>query len=119
MMSRPLKGAGESSAMYNGATKLPAPTARPTAERPTIMPGTEEVTACMTAPRMNAASARSTTRLRPRASARMPDMGEMSSAKRAVADVMRDLSRVVKGCPRELLIETRVAEITPVSSSCD
>jgi hypothetical protein len=40
----------------------------------------------------------------------------MRSAKRAVAEVMRDLSRVVSGWPRELLIETRVAEMTPVSS---
>lgn len=46
-------------------------------------------------------------------------MGEMRSAKRAVAEVMRDLSSVVRGCPRELLIETRVAEMTPVSSVCD
>lgn len=82
------------------------------------MPGTEEVAACITAPRMNAMSARRTTRFRPRASARMPEIGEMRSAKRAVADVIRDLSSVVKGCPRELLIETRVAEITPVSSEC-
>ena len=80
------------------------------------MPVTEEVTACMVAPMMNAASARRTTLLRPRESASIPDRGETRSAKSAVADVMRDLSRVVNGCPRELWIETRVAEITPVSS---
>jgi hypothetical protein len=68
------------------------------------------------APRMNAASARRTTRLRPRASARIPDIGEITRANRAVAEVIRDLSSVVRGCPRELLIETSVAEITPVSS---
>jgi hypothetical protein len=49
----------------------------------------------------------------------MPEMGEMRSAKKAVADVIRDLSRVVRGCPRELLIETSVAEMTPVSSVSD
>ena len=114
--SRPLIGAGESSAIYKGAIKLPAPTARPTIDRPAIMPGTEGVTAWMTAPRMKAASARRTTRFRPRLSASIPDSGETIRAKSAVAEVMRDLSRVVKGWPRELLIETSVADITPVSS---
>jgi hypothetical protein len=46
----------------------------------------------------------------------MPHAGEMRRAKRAVAAVMRDLSRVVRGWPNELLIETSVAEMTPVSS---
>jgi hypothetical protein len=90
VISRPLKGAGANSAMYKGATKLPAPTARPTIERPAIITGTG-------APRMNAASARRTTRLRPSASASTPERGEMRSANRAVADVIRDLSRVLNG----------------------
>lgn len=44
-------------------------------------------------------------------------MGDTRSAKREVLDVIRDLSRVVRGCPRELWIETRVADMTPVSSA--
>lgn len=43
-------------------------------------------------------------------------MGDTRSAKRAVVDVTRDLSRVVRGWPSEELIDTRVADITPVSS---
>jgi hypothetical protein len=46
----------------------------------------------------------------------MPETGEMRRAKSAVDAVMRDLSRVVRGWPNELLIETSVAEMTPVSS---
>jgi hypothetical protein len=70
----------------------------------------------MTAPRMNAKSARRTTRFLPRLSARIPETGDTRRANRAVAEVIKDLSRVVNGWPRELLIETNVAEITPVSS---
>lgn len=50
----------------------------------------------------------------------MPETGEIRSAKSAVMDVMRDLSSVVSGWPREVLMpfETSVAEMTPVSSIC-
>jgi hypothetical protein len=58
-----------------------------------------------------------TTRLRPSVSARMPERGEMRRANREVVDVIKDLSRVVRGAPREELMDTRVAEITPVSST--
>lgn len=45
----------------------------------------------------------------------MPVSGEKRSAKRDVLDVMRDLSRVVRGREdRAELIETRVEDITPV-----
>lgn len=83
---------------------------------PSIMPHTEVVNAWIKAPRTNARSARSTTRLRPRDEARRPERGEMRSAKREVQDVMRDLSRVVRGRPRELCRLIRVEDITPVSS---
>jgi hypothetical protein len=43
-------------------------------------------------------------------------MGEMKRANNAVAEVMSDLSSVVNGCPREDLMETSVADMTPVSS---
>lgn len=66
---------------------------------------------------MNARSASMTTHLRPNLSASRPESGEMRRAKRAVEDVMRDLSRTVRGCPSEEPIETRVADITPVSST--
>ena len=97
-------------------SKLPAPTASPTTARPAIMAGTEKEAACKSAPKVKAESARMMTFLRPRLSARTPETGEIRRAKRAVAEVMRDLSRVVKGWPKELLIETRVDEMTPVSS---
>lgn len=52
---------------------------------------------------------------RPKASASMPVSGEARSAKKDVEDVMRDLSRVVRGrWEREELMEMRVEEITPV-----
>lgn len=57
------------------------------------------------------------TLLRPKRSARMPDVGETTRAKREVQAVMSDLSRVVRGREEsEVPMETRVAEITPVSS---
>lgn len=59
----------------------------------------------------------STTRLRPNLSAKTPERGEMKRAKREVQDVIKDLSRVVSGAPSEELIETKVADITPVSST--
>lgn len=55
--------------------------------------------------------------MRPREEARIPERGETRSAKSEVHDVIRDLSRVVRGCPRELWMDTRVADITPVSSA--
>jgi hypothetical protein len=68
------------------------------------------------APTMKATSANKTTFFLPRLSARIPETGETRSAKRAVDEVMSDLSSVVSGRPRALPIETRVADITPVSS---
>lgn len=57
------------------------------------------------------------TRLRPRESERRPLIGETMSAKREVDAAMRDLSRVVRAREeREVPMQTRVAEITPVSS---
>lgn len=55
------------------------------------------------------------TRLRPSVSARWPVMGDATRAKREVAEVMRDLSRVVRFREeRSLRIETSIDEITPV-----
>lgn len=52
---------------------------------------------------------------RPRVSARTPVTGETSSAKKDVADVMSDLSRVVSGrVDRSEPMETRVEDMTPV-----
>lgn len=54
-------------------------------------------------------------RLRPRESARRPEMGEARSAKKEVELVIRDLSRVVRGWwEREEFMDMRVEEITPV-----
>lgn len=56
--------------------------------------------------------------LRPRRSASSEEKGEMSPAKRAVDEVMMDLSREVRcRSDSEVSIETRVAEMTPVSSA--
>lgn len=66
---------------------------------------------------MKARSARRTTLLRPRLSASIDDVGIRRRAKREVQEVMIDLSRVLKGWPKELLTDTRVADITPVSST--
>lgn len=53
--------------------------------------------------------------LRPYASARTPVSGEASSAKKDVQDVIRLLSRVVRGRDeRSVPIETRVEDMTPV-----
>lgn len=71
----------------------------------------------MRAPTIKSASAAKMTRRRPRASANTEAAGEATSAKRAVDDVMMDLSNDVKSRPeRAVPIETRVAEMTPVSS---
>lgn len=55
------------------------------------------------------------TGLRPRVSAKRPVTGLASRAKKDVAEVMRDLSRVVRARDeRSVLMEIRVEEITPV-----
>jgi hypothetical protein len=60
-------------------------------------------------------SATRMTRFRPRESARRPVRGEARRAKKEVAEVMRDLSRVVSGREeRDVFIEIRVEDITPV-----
>lgn len=60
-------------------------------------------------------SAVRTTVLRPRASARTPESGDASRAKKEVAEVMRDLSRVVSGREeRSELMEMSVEDMTPV-----
>ena len=61
---------------------------------------------------MNSRSANRITGLRPHVSARRPDVGLASSAKRAVTEVRRDLSRVVRGWEdRSVPMETRVQPI--------
>jgi hypothetical protein len=53
----------------------------------------------------------------PSTSASQPAVGEARRAKKEVADVMRDMWRVVKGTlllERSVPIETRVEEMTPV-----
>jgi hypothetical protein len=113
--SRPRKALGASSLIYIGTTKLALPTAAPTTLRPTIMPATVVEKACISAPATKRMSAMSMMLRRPRASARMPVSGEARSAKKDVDDVMRDLSRVVRGrWERDELIEIRVEDITPV-----
>jgi hypothetical protein len=113
--SLPRKGLGESSDMYNGTTKDALPTAKPTMERPMIIPQTPVVQACHEAPSIKRTSAPRTTVLRPRESARMPESGEASRAKREVQDVIRDLSSVVSGREeRSEPMETSVEDITPV-----
>ena len=64
---------------------------------------------------MNNRSANRIMGLRPYVSARRPEAGLASKAKRAVAEVRRDLARVVSGWEdRSVPIETRVEEMTPV-----
>jgi hypothetical protein len=115
--SLPLNIDGASSAMYRGVTKLAAPTARPIIERPITMIHTEVVRACNRAPRMKRMSAIRMTRFRPRESARRPLTGETRSAKREVDAAIKDLSSVVRAREdRDVPMETKVADITPVSS---
>jgi hypothetical protein len=112
---RPLHGPGDSSPIYSGTTKLALPTAAPTTPLPAIMPHTLPVQACHSAPTTKRMSAVSMMVLRPSASARTPDSGETRSAQKEVAEVMRDLSRVVRGREeRSELMETRVEDMTPV-----
>lgn len=56
-------------------------------------------------------------RLRPSLSARWEEKGETRRAKREVEEVMMDLSKDVRRrLDREVSMETRVADMTPVSS---
>jgi hypothetical protein len=80
------------------------------------MTATEEAIACIIAPRMKAKSANKTTTFLPNLSAKYPDTGEIKRAKRAVADVMSDLSSTVSSWPSDEPIDTSVADMTPVSS---
>ena len=69
---------------------------------------------------MKSRSASRITRLRPRELARRPLAGETRSAKREVEAAIIDLSKVVRGREeREVLMETRVEEITPVLMICE
>lgn len=62
-------------------------------------------------------SEQSKTRFRPYVVARLPAIGDMKSAQSEVDAVMSDLSSVVRGREeRSLWMETRVEDITPVSS---
>jgi hypothetical protein len=66
---------------------------------------------------MKSRSAHSRTGLRPTPSAKRDANGDAKSAQRAVEEVMRDLSCGVRTRPeREEPMETRAAEVTPVSS---
>jgi hypothetical protein len=66
---------------------------------------------------MKRISATRMTLLRPSLSARRPLAGDINKAKSDVQAVMRDLSTVDRGrFEREVPMEMRVAEITPVSS---
>jgi len=108
------------------------------------MPHTLTVSAWIIAPTINRPSAISIMLFRPSRSARIPDIGETISANKLVqaslvlvdvlfqtglvtcdsvekikkhAQVMSDLSRVVRGLEdKSLPMDTRVADITPVSS---
>ncbi|KFY20083.1 hypothetical protein V491_04002, partial [Pseudogymnoascus sp. VKM F-3775] len=80
------------------------------------MTHTDIASACTSAPRTKRRSAMRMTRLRPRESARRPLMGETRRAKREVDAAIRDLSRVVREREeRDVPMEMRAAEITPVS----
>jgi hypothetical protein len=72
----------------------------------------------MTAPRTNSTSASKMTRLRPNLSAIRDENGEISRASSAVHDVIIDLSHEVRArFDRDAPMDTRVAEMIPVSSS--
>ena len=51
---------------------------------------------------------------RPSASAKWPEMGETTRARKEVLDAMRDLSHVVVGREREFPREIRIDDMTPV-----
>ena len=79
------------------------------------MPPTLLVHACNRAPSINRMSATRITVLRPYASARIPVRGEARSAKNEVQDVIKLLSRVVRGREeRSVFMDMRVEDITPV-----
>jgi hypothetical protein len=80
--------------MYIGTTKLALPTAAPTMLRPAIIPGTVVENACISAPTTNSTSARKIMLLRPSASAKIPVVGDASSANNDVDDVIKLLSSV-------------------------
>lgn len=66
---------------------------------------------------MNSRSAHSMTRIRPILSARRDAKGDVKRAQKAVDEVMRDLSSGVRArSEREEPMETRAADVTPVSS---
>lgn len=114
---RRVQGKEKGSVAYNGETRLAAPTAKPTALRPNIIPSTDPVSACHNAPRAKRPSAIRITFFRPNLSARTPANGLATNANKLVQDVMRLLSRVVRGrLDRSEPIDTRVEEITPVLS---
>ena len=117
--SRPLKGLGLSSEIYKGTTNDALPTAAPTMDRPAIIPSTVLVHACNSAPSMKSISATRITVLRPYVSARIPVKGDARSAKNEVQDVIKLLSRVVRGREeRSVFIDMSVEEITPVLRPC-
>ena len=105
----------ESNLSYKGATRLAPPIASPTILLPTIIPRTDDVTACHAAPSTNKASAATIAFFLPHLSAARPARGLAIRAKRLVQDVMRLLSTVLKGrWERSSPTETRVEDITPV-----
>ena len=112
----PRQRRGAASAMYSGVTKLAAPTPAPTTARPTTMAPTDPASACAAAPTANSRSAPSITALRPARSASADDAGDAASASSDVALVIRDLSSVVSGRDSDGPMETKVAEMMPVSS---
>lgn len=115
MTMRPRNFDGPSSEMYNGTTRLAAPTARPTILLPSIMVQTLAAKDCSNAPIINRASAITIIHLRPSLSARMPASGLARRAKKLVQEVIRLLSRVVRErWERSKPMETKVDEITPV-----
>jgi hypothetical protein len=113
--SLPLNALGASSLMYIGTTKLALPTAAPTTLLPIIMPHIVVEKACIRAPATNRMSAIRMMLRRPSASASTPVRGDARSAKKEVDDVIRDLSRVVRGrLDSDVLIDIKVEDITPV-----
>jgi hypothetical protein len=82
------------------------------------MANTVVLHAWTTAPSTKRMSANRMTFLRPKRSAKPDESGETMSARRAVDDVMMDLSIELSArCDSESPIETRVADMTPVSST--
>ena len=100
---------------YRGATRLALPTAKPTMLLPTIMPRTDNVKACHSAPTTKRASAARMAFFLPHLSAATPASGLAIRAKRLVQEVMRLLSNVLRGrFERSSPTETRVEDMTPV-----